>query len=58
MNRNRNIYLAFLAFNYFALLCFFIRGPIFSNKLVSFWGIVVCSIFIFIQKKIREDIRE
>ena len=58
VNRNRNIYLAFLAFNYFALLCFFIRGPIFSNKLVSFWGIVVCSIFIFIQKKIRVDIRE
>lgn len=58
MNRNRNMYLGFVAFNYLLLLFFFVRGAIFTNKLVSLWGIVVCSIFMLIQKKVRVDIRE
>ncbi len=58
MDKNQKSYLAFWLVNYLLIVCFFVRGPVFTNKLVSLWGIAVCGLLALIQKKLWIDIRE
>lgn len=58
MNKEHKFLSAFLPLIFLIILCFFIRIPILSNKLMIILGVTICCILAFIQKKILIQLRE